>query len=77
MRWTSAFAIYFVLWWLSLFLVLPFGVRSQLEAGKVAPGTDPGSPARVHIARVLLGTSVLSALLLAAFIWLIVPLLVF
>ena len=28
---STAFAIYFVLWWLVLFLTLPFGVRSQLS----------------------------------------------
>ncbi len=38
------FAIYFVLWWLVLFLTLPFGVRSQHETGEGAPGTEPGSP---------------------------------
>ena len=40
----TAFAIYFVLWWLVLFLTLPFGVRSQHEDGEGAPGTDPGAP---------------------------------
>ncbi|WP_409997548.1 DUF1467 family protein, partial [Escherichia coli] len=28
---STAFAIYFVLWWVVLFAVLPFGVRSQME----------------------------------------------
>ena len=41
---STAFAIYFVLWWLTLFLTLPFGVRSQHEDGVGAPGTDPGAP---------------------------------
>ena len=30
---SSAIAIYFVLWWIVLFVVLPFGVRSQSEDG--------------------------------------------
>ncbi len=33
-----------MLWWLTLFLTLPFGVRSQHEDGVGAPGTDPGAP---------------------------------
>ena len=37
-----AVAIYFVMWWIVLFAVLPFGVRSQEEGGAVEPGTDPG-----------------------------------
>src|SRR6266851_2046306 len=41
---STAFAIYFVLWWVVLFLTLPFGVRSQHEDGAGAPGTDPGAP---------------------------------
>ena len=45
MSWTTGFAIYFVAWWVLLFIVLPFGVRSQDEDGEVVPGTDPGAPA--------------------------------
>ena len=41
---STALAIYFVLWWIVLFLTLPFGVRSQHEDGGGAPGTDPGAP---------------------------------
>ena len=36
---STALAVYFVLWWLVLFLTLPFGVRSQHEDGEAAPGT--------------------------------------
>ena len=31
---STAFAIYFVLWWITLFVTLPFGVRSQHEDGE-------------------------------------------
>ena len=42
---STAFAIYFVFWWIVLFLTLPFGVRSQHEDGEGRlPGTDPGAP---------------------------------
>jgi predicted secreted protein len=44
---TTAIAIYFIIWWVVLFAVLPWGVRSQMENGEIAPGTDPGAPA-VH-----------------------------
>ena len=43
---SSALAIYFVIWWLVLFVTLPFGVRSQHEDGGEPPGTDPGAPMR-------------------------------
>jgi predicted secreted protein len=42
---TTLAAIYFVTWWIVLFAVLPFGVRSQHEHGEVPAGTDPGAPA--------------------------------
>jgi len=44
---STAIAIYFIVWWVVLFAVLPWGVRSQDESGEIAPGTDPGAPA-VH-----------------------------
>jgi predicted secreted protein len=47
METSTALAIYFLVWWLVLFAVLPWGVRNQEESGEVLPGTDPGAPA-VH-----------------------------
>ena len=44
MNTTTIIAIYFLIWWITLFAVLPFGVRSQGESGEMAPGTDPGAP---------------------------------
>lgn len=57
----SAVAIYFIIWWLSLFMVLPFGVRSQHEAGYVAEGSDPGAPSMPRIGRKLLINTALAA----------------
>jgi predicted secreted protein len=44
MRVGTVIAIYFLIWWVALFAVLPWGVRSQEEGGEVVPGTDPGAP---------------------------------
>jgi len=33
-----------IAWWIAFFAMLPFGVRSQLEEGKVVPGTEPSAP---------------------------------
>jgi predicted secreted protein len=63
---STGFAIYFVLWWLVLFLTLPFGVRSQHEDGGGAPGTDPGAPVATKMGRKLIWTTVLSAVIFAA-----------
>jgi predicted secreted protein len=63
---STGFAIYFVIWWIVLFLTLPFGVRSQHEDGVGAPGTDPGAPVATRMGRKLIWTTVLSAIIFAA-----------
>lgn len=62
---STAFAIYFVLWWIVLFLTLPFGVRSQHEDGESVPGTDPGAPIVSSMGRKLIWTTVISAVIYA------------
>ena len=62
---TTAVAIYFIIWWVVLFAVLPFGVRSQEEEGAVAPGTDPGAPVLARVWMKLLWTTVAASVVLA------------
>ena len=62
---STGFAIYFVLWWVVLFLTLPFGVRSQHEDGGGTPGTDPGAPVASQMGRKLIWTTALSAVIFA------------
>ena len=59
------FAFYFVLWWVTLFVTLPFGVRSQHEEGGGAPGTDPGAPIASQMGRKMIWTTVISAVIFA------------
>jgi predicted secreted protein len=58
---STVMAIYFIIWWVVLFAVLPWGVHSQQESGEVAPGTDPGAPAAHLVWRKLLWTTVTAA----------------
>ena len=60
---STAFAIYFVLWWVTLFVTLPFGVRSQHEDGGGAPGTDPGAPVASRMGAKLIWTTLISAVI--------------
>lgn len=62
----TALAIYFVIWWIVLFAVLPWGVHSQEESGEVTPGTDPGAPVLTHLKRKLFWTTVVATLVFAA-----------
>jgi predicted secreted protein len=75
---STAAAIYFVLWWVLLFAVLPWGVRSQEESGEVVPGSDPGAPAVPRLLAKLLWTTVVTtvvfALLYAGYVYRLVAL---
>jgi predicted secreted protein len=62
---STGFAIYFVLWWIMLFVTLPFGVRSLHEDGGGSPGTDPGAPVVTLMGRKLIWTTLLSAVIYA------------
>jgi predicted secreted protein len=66
---STAFAIYFVLWWVVLFLTLPFGVRSQHEEGGGVEGTDPGAPIMARMGRKLIWTTLISAVIFAVAMW--------
>jgi predicted secreted protein len=67
MTWPLALAIYFTVWWVVLFAVLPFGVRSHAEAGVDLPqGSDPGAPVAPRMAIKLVATTVVAALVFAA-----------
>lgn len=61
-----AIAIYFIIWWTVLFAVLPIGVRTQAEDGVIVPGTPESAPAAPRLLRVVLLTTVISALVFAA-----------
>ncbi len=61
----SALAIYFIIWWLVLFTVLPFGVKSQKDAGDVTLGTEHGAPVRSQLKIKMLAATIISALIFA------------
>jgi predicted secreted protein len=61
-------ALFFMIWWLVLFAVLPFGVKTQAEAGDVVPGTPASAPARQQMVRLFAINTVL-ALVVFSFVW--------
>jgi len=69
MNWYTLAAIYFVVWWLTLFMVLPFGARSQVDAGEVIRGSEPGAPAVLRLWPKLLVTTVLAAIIMGLLMW--------
>ena len=63
----TALAIFFVIWWIALFAVLPWGVHSQHESGEMAPGTDPGAPVLTNIKLKLVWTTIVAGLAFSIF----------
>jgi predicted secreted protein len=60
-----AAAIYVFIWWITLFAVLPFGVRTQDEEGLVVPGTPGSAPAKPRILRIFVINTLVSAVVFA------------
>jgi len=61
-----AIASFFTIWWVVLFAVLPWGVRSAAEAGDVAPsGSDPGAPLAPQLAKKAVVTTIVAAIVFA------------
>ncbi len=68
MPWKSALAIYFLFWAFSVFLVLPFGVRTSEEAGQpLVPGQAPSAPHEFRAGRIALRTTIVATTLFALF----------
>jgi predicted secreted protein len=65
----SAFAIFFVVWWLCLFVVLPFRVRNQVDDGEWVEGTERGAPAVPRLWPKLLITTALAAVVTGLLLW--------
>jgi predicted secreted protein len=63
---TTALAAFFLIWWVTLFAVLPWGVRSQHEGAEMTPGTDPGAPINFRLGRKLLWTTAVAIVIYGA-----------
>jgi predicted secreted protein len=60
---STAIAVYFLIWWVVLFAVLPWGVRAQGD--QAAPGTDPGAPLLPRLKAKLLWTTAVATAVFA------------
>jgi predicted secreted protein len=68
MKLQSILALYILFWTISLFVVLPFGVRTDEEAGAARqPGHAESAPHRFSAGKVAARTTVVSAILFGLF----------
>ena len=69
MRWTSILAIFVLFWTMSLFLVLPWGVRTSEEVGaEHPPGSAESAPHAFSLPRALVRAAILGAALTALYV---------
>ena len=69
MNLVSGLAIYFIIWWISLFVVLPFGVRTQAEVEERRLGTMPSAPAKSQMKLKVIATTILATTLFGLYYW--------
>ena len=67
MTWFAAGVIFVIVWWLVLFMVLPFGARPPDE---VEPGMAPSAPARPRMGLKIAVTTVIAIGVTALILWL-------
>ncbi len=68
MRWTSITAIYFLFFVASAFILLPFGVKTDEEAGnEMVAGQAESAPQQFHLPTHLLRALALAAVLFAIY----------
>ena len=67
MNWVSMIALFFVTWWLVLFAILPFGLKTQDEDQDVTLGTVSSAPRGPHMLRAVLWTTLVTAIVLGVF----------
>lgn len=63
----SLFVTYLLIWWMTLFVILPMGIRGQAESGDVIKGSEPGAPVDANIKIKFKQTTIL-----ATIIWVVV-----
>ncbi len=59
----SIFVVYLLIWWVTLFTVLPLGVRGQAEDGNIVKGSEPGAPVDSRIKQKFMITTGIATLL--------------
>ena len=57
---TGVIVIFAATWFITLYILLPLGMKSQAEDGEVAPGTPASAPARFKIKRTVTRTTLIA-----------------
>jgi predicted secreted protein len=61
----GSIVVFTIAWWLGFIAALPWGVKSQAEAGEIVEGTEPGAPVIPG-----LRNKMIAATIIATVVWL-------
>ncbi len=67
----TGLVLYAIIWFMTLFLILPLRMQSQDEAGERVAGTPGSAPQNPHLRRRFLITSGVAAVIWAVVAWVI------
>ena len=62
---TGAVVLFAVIWFIALLVALPIGVRTQEEAGEIAPGTPASAPVDAMVGKKMLWATLVTVVLWA------------
>lgn len=62
---TGAIVLFAVIWFLTLFVALPIGLRTQDEAGDIEPGTPASAPSQAFLRRKFFWVTIVTVILWA------------
>ncbi|MEL6169132.1 MAG: DUF1467 family protein [Pseudomonadota bacterium] len=57
----SGLVLYAVIWFMTLFVLLPVKLETQGDRGEIVPGTHAGAPANLNLKRKLFWVSIIAA----------------
>lgn len=67
MSFFSAFAVYFIIWWVTLFAILPLGVKTQDEDEDITLGTTESAPSAARLGRKAFLTTIVSGVIFGVY----------
>ena len=60
---SAAFVLYAVIWFLTLFVILPLNLKTQNDVGIISNGTPPSAPVNPKIRNKMFWTTIITTLL--------------
>lgn len=65
MNWFEGIVLYAVVWFMTCFVVLPIGLRTQGDEDEIVPGTHAGAPANFRLKRLMIRVTIWGTLVWA------------